>query len=328
LRKPLGMILRLSAVFLCLFLSNLPNGFSQSIIINEVAPTNNTFLDEDEETKDWIELYNESTEIVNLENWTITDDKTKPQKWVFPAIDIAPKDFFTFFASGKDRNTLLTYRTILQEGDACKYLIPNATTPSNWRTIDFDDTNWNGGKTGVGYGDGDDNTVVPYRTRSVFVRQTFTVTDLSKIEEIIFHADYDDGFAAYINGIEIARGNITGGAFPPYSAGVINDREAELYKGIVPPKFTLKNVMELLVEGENVLAVQVHNVNTNSSDLTIIPFLSFGTKTPLTIGSEVPHFLNLRPSFLHTNFKISNEETLYLFNAEKELQDSLFIPIL
>jgi len=153
------MILRLSVVILCLFLSNLPNSFCQSIILNEVAPTNNTFLDEDEESKDWIELYNTTNETINLENWSISDDKTDSQKWLFPAIEVAPKDFFTFFASGKDRKNLLTYRTILQQGDACKYIIPDASTSSNWRTNEFDDTNWRGGETGVGYGDGDDNTV-------------------------------------------------------------------------------------------------------------------------------------------------------------------------
>ncbi len=320
------MILRLSVVFLCLLLSNLPNGFSQSIIINEVAPTNTTFLDEDGATKDWIELYNVSNQAINLENWSITDDLSEPQKWLFPSIEIGSKEFFTFFASGKDRNALLTYRTILQEGDACKYIVPNTSTDNNWRSTGFDDTNWSNGQTGVGYGDGDDNTVVPNRSRSVFVRQKFTLTDLTQIEEIVFHADYDDGFVAYLNGIEIARDNINGGAFPPYYAGVVIDREAEIYKGISPPRFTLKNVEELLVPGENVLAVQVHNVSTNSSDLTIIPFLSLGLKTPTTIGETVPDILNLATPFLHTNFKLSSEETLYLFNAAGELQDSLYLP--
>ncbi len=320
------MILRLSAVLFCLFLSNLPNSFCQSIIINEVAPTNTTFLDEDGETKDWIELYNSSNQIVNLENWSITDDKTDPQKWLFPNIEIAPQDFFTFFASDKDRNTLLTYRTLLQQGDACKYIVPNAATSRNWRATNFDDSHWQSGQTGVGYGDGDDNTIVANRSRSVFVRQTFEVTDLAQIEEIIFHVDYDDGFVAYLNGVEIARANMDAGVFPNYLAGVITDREAELYQGIPPTKFTLKNVEELLVAGENVLAVQVHNVSTTSSDLSIIPFLSLGTKIPLTTGAEVPSILNLVASFLHTNFKVGSEETLYLFNAANELADSLYIP--
>lgn len=317
---------RFFVILFFLFYSSLPYGLSQSVRINEVAPTNNTFLDDDEETKDWIELYNSSNQTINLENWSITDDLSDPQKWLFPAVEIKSNDFFTFFASGKDRNTLLTYRTVVQQGDACKYIVPNASTPDNWRATNFDDSAWQDGKTGVGYGDDDDNTVVPDRSRSVFVRQKFTVTDIAEIGEIIFHVDYDDGFVAYINGIEIARANIDAGAFPPYYAGVVNDREAELYQGLPPTKFTRKNVDELLVEGENILAVQVHNISTTSSDLSIIPFLTLGSKTPLMTGSEVPDILNLTNSFLHTNFKIGSEETLYLFNAANELQDSLYIP--
>jgi len=317
---------RFIIIFSYLLLCNLPLGIGQSIIINEVAPTNHTFADEDGETKDWIELYNPSSQAINLENWSITDDLSEPQKWVFPAVTIAPKDFYTFFASGKDRDVLLTYRTVLQKGDVCKYIIPNASTNNNWRTRDFDDATWRDGTTGIGYGDGDDNTIVPTQTRSVYLRQNFTVSDPTQIAEIIFQVDYDDGFVAYLNGIEIARENIVAGAFPSYSAEVIRDREAELYQGISPVKFTLKNVEELLVSGKNVLAIQVHNIHTASSDLTMIPFLTLGAKTPIIIGTDVPDFLNLSTSFLHTNFKVGKEETLYLFNNEQELQDSLYIP--
>jgi len=318
--------LKLALVCLCFLLTNLPFGISQSIIINEVAPTNNTFVDDDGETKDWIELYNSASQVINFENWSITDDIAEPQKWKFPAIDIAPKGFYTLFASGKNRDELLTYRTVLQEGDVCKYKIPNASTDSNWRARDFEDNSWSNGTTGIGYGDGDDNTIVPNQTRSVYLRQNFTINDPAEIAEIIFHVDYDDGFVAYINGIEIARENIDAGAFPPYYAGVFVDREAELYQGLSPVKFTLKNVDELLVSGKNVLAIQVHNISTTSSDLTIIPFLTLGAITGLTVGKEVPGLLNISDSFLHTNFKVGKEETLYLFNSENELQDSLYIP--
>ena len=70
---------------------------AQSIHINEVAPTNNTFLDNFGETKDWIELYNSSDQAVSLENWSISDDPTNPQKWIFPNIQISANSFFTFF---------------------------------------------------------------------------------------------------------------------------------------------------------------------------------------------------------------------------------------
>ena len=315
-------------IILGLLIALLANGqfaYSQSLHLNEVSASNTTFLDEDNETKDWIELYNSTDAPISLENWSITDDLEDPQKWQFPAVEVLPKDFYTLFASDKDRNTLLTYRTVIQEGDDCKYKIPNVSTSKDWRLSNFDDSDWEDGKTGIGYGDEDDRTIVPNRTRSVFLRQRFTIENLANIAQLVLQVDYDDGFVAYLNGKEIARANINAGEFPPYYTGVINDREAAMYEGGLPEKFILNDLDDLLVTGENVLAVQVHNINTNSSDLTIIPFLSIGEKEGVE-ESNVPEILNLEASFLHTNFKISGKETIYLLNASNELVDSLYIP--
>ena len=102
----------------------------------------------------------------------------------------------------------------------------------------------------------------------------------------------------------------------------MNDREAQFYQGGELQRYKLTDLEDLLVTGENVLAVQVHNINTNSSDLTIIPFLTLGGEG-LTGGNELPEVLDLSASFFHTNFKLSSSETVYLFDANKELQDSL-----
>lgn len=300
---------------------------AQTISINEVAPTNASFQDEDGETKDWIEFYNNSDEIVSLENWSVTDDITDPQKWIFPAIEIEPKGFTTIFASGKDRTAPLSYRNFIQQGDNAKYIVPNSATSTAWRMPDFDDSAWNTGKTGIGYGDGDDATIVPSGIRSVFLRQQFVVTAPNQIKELLLHIDYDDAFVAYLNGKEIARANIESGAFPPYFSGAVNDREAQFYQGGELQRYKLSDLEDLLVAGANVLAIQVHNINTNSSDMTIIPFLTLGGEG-LTEGKELPEVLNLAASFYHTNFKLSSSETVYLFDANKELQDSLAIPLL
>ncbi len=300
---------------------------AQTISINEVAPTNVSFQDEDGETKDWIEFYNNTDATISIENWSITDDISDPQKWIFPELEIESKGFFTIFASGKDRNTPLTYRNFIQLGDNAKYIVPNSATSTTWRMLGFDDSNWKDGATGIGYGDGDDATIVPSGIRSVFLRQTFMVTDPNQIKEILLHIDYDDAFVAYINGKEIARANIESGAFPPYYVGATTDREAKFYQGEGLQKYKLSELENLLVAGENILAIQVHNINSNSSDLTIIPFLTLGGEG-LTGGNDLPEALNLAASFYHTNFKLSNSETIYLFDANNELQDSLAIPLL
>ena len=124
------------------------------------------------------------------------------------------------------------YNTVVRKGDACQYLIPTASTDSNWRNIDFNDEDWITGKTGIGYADGDDATIVPNGTRSVFIRQEFILTDPTAVEELLLHIDYDDAFVAYINGQEIARANMgSSGPFPGAIENIPTDREAEVYRG-------------------------------------------------------------------------------------------------
>ncbi|MGB3468597.1 MAG: CotH kinase family protein, partial [Cyclobacteriaceae bacterium] len=70
---------------------------------------------------------------------------------------------------------------------------------------------------------------------------------------------------------EVARSLVSGNppAFDQLSDGF---HEAMLYQGQVPEKFLLSP--SLLVEGDNILAVQVHNESISSSDMTALPVLS------------------------------------------------------
>lgn len=50
-----------------------------------------------------------------------------------------------------------------------------------------------------------------------------------------------------------------------------------MYNGGVPDEFLIDSVNKQLHEGENILAIQIHNHSLNSSDLTAIPIFTFGT---------------------------------------------------
>lgn len=165
--------------------------------------------------------------------------------------------------------------------------------PAAWKNIGFDDNLWSEGPGGIGYGDGDDSTEID-PVGSVYMRKMFAVTDPQQLAGALFYIDYDDGFVAYLNGLEIARGNMgSSGWIPPYNAYADNDtHEAQLYQGGVPEQFPVfKPLLDsLLVAGENVLAIQVHNCNATSSDLSSIPYL-FAASTDTTGNTpELPEW--------------------------------------
>ena len=77
----------------------------QTILINELLTSNKTTnQDEDGEFSDWIELFNNSSEPINLEGWGLSDNSTNPFKWIFPSLIMEPGDYLLVWASGKNRS--------------------------------------------------------------------------------------------------------------------------------------------------------------------------------------------------------------------------------
>jgi CotH kinase protein/Secretion system C-terminal sorting domain len=183
------------------------------------------------------------------------------------------------------------WETAIFPNDTWKYFVGNAEPNAFFRLPVFDDKDWILGKGGFGYGDGDDSTIIP-TCYSVYLRKSFIVVDTSFISSAILSIDYDDAFIAYINGIEIARSGIVG-AYPPYNtAGT--DHEAKVYAGGLPEGFIVskKNLSKALQNGVNIFSVQVHNSSIGSSDLTAIPYLSFGITNNNTYYRPAPSWLN------------------------------------
>ena len=160
---------------------------------------------------------------------------------------------------------------------------------------------------GFGYGDGDDGTIIE-PSISVFLRKKFMISDLSKLSCAILNADYDDGYVAYLNGTEISRSfNLPEpGTFVPFDETTTYDHEASLYDGGAPEYVFLDSLLinSLLVNGENILAVQVHNVGINSSDMSSNFFLTFGIYDDSEFYSEPPYWFQEPISFDESNLPI------------------------
>jgi len=312
------LVQRVILFLLLIFVVRLP---AQTVVINEIVASNSASIkDEDGDSPDWVELYNTSSNPVNLKGFGLTDDKDAPLKWTFPEVTLAPQAFLLVFASDKNRKNWLHWETVINPGDVWRYRPGTSAPPADWRRPEFNDASWNQGPGGFGYDDGDDATTVP-RVVSLCVRKSFTIADKSKISKAWLHIDYDDAFVAYLNAVEIARANIGApGDYLAYNQSATTFREALMYQGGAPDAFALSDVQTLFRDGENVLAIQVHNYGIESSDLSLIPFLTIGFSTP---PDSVRGTSPLLPPFsnqLHTNYKISADgERVSLFNANRQL---------
>jgi parallel beta-helix repeat protein len=150
---------------------------------------------------------------------------------------------------------------------------------AGWMTIDDEDLDatWATGPGGFGFGDNDDNTVLNdmlngYTT--VYTRRSFSLTagfDTNRHLHLVM--DWDDGFIAWLDGVELARSpNIAGSGEPPYTATTIAGQNHEASAGGGPPPtvYDLGAVGNRLSPGTHVLAVLGLNAATNSTDFSLI----------------------------------------------------------
>ncbi|MDO9578112.1 MAG: CotH kinase family protein [Candidatus Cloacimonadales bacterium] len=301
--------------------------FAQNLKINEVVSANfASALDEDGDPSDWIEIYNADTSPLNLLNYGLSDNENNLQKWSFPDMVLEPDAFLLVFASGKDRSLTAYWETIIDWGDEWKYFVGTEAPPEDWYQPDFDDTDWLSGPSGFGYGDGDDATIISEigsnTATSVFIRHAFEVTDLNNITAALLNIDFDDAFVAWLNGVEIARENIGFyGNFPAYNDSVdVTDHEAQLYQGQLPNRYLIENTQSILQVGNNVLVIQTNTIDT---DLTMIPFLTLGYATEPATTLYVSQYVEPTLPFLHTNFKLGDDEIVYLSDSAGNEIDQL-----
>ncbi|NOQ74193.1 MAG: T9SS type A sorting domain-containing protein [Crocinitomix sp.] len=194
------------------------------------------------------------------------------------------------------------WETVVYETDLWSYMVPDAPVDADWNTLSFDAGPWPTASGGFGYGDGDDNTGVPSGTISVYQRIEFDIVDTSEISAAALMLDYDDGFVAYLNGVEISRALLDGAGQPDFDQLASGLHEAQIYDGEYPAQFTLSKLFlsANLNMGANVLCVQTHNESITSSDLSSRPYLFLGINSASSDYDPAPDWF-VPPVILETS---------------------------
>ena len=146
---------------------------------------------------------------------------------------------------------------------------PSLRDRTAWREFHFDDRFWPQGSTPIGWGEPTSFLAttlsgMQYQYTSFYIRKKFTVDDLSRIDTLQLEAMYDDGFNVWINNTFVLQQNMPSENVP-YD-GYANGAQASEKSWFT---FTLPEPT-YLVEGENIIAIQVQNMTrTSSSDCFI-----------------------------------------------------------
>lgn len=143
-----------------------------------------------------------------------------------------------------------------------RYRADGANLGTAWRNPGYNDAAWAVGTAEIGYGDGDESTVIPTppnpKPATVYFRRTFNVANAADLRSLTLTAEYDDAYAVYLNGVRVAGNLPIDPAFNYYSGNPIEDTIE-----------TTTLTPESLVTGQNTLAIEVHQANATSSDLSM-----------------------------------------------------------
>lgn len=170
----------------------------------------------------------------------------------------------------------------------------------HWALPQFNDASWMNGPAQLGYGDGDERTLIRFGTNpnnkniTTYFRRQLEIADATSVTQLTYRLLRDDGAVVYLNGTEQFRSNVPESGLIAYStlasesAGGVEERT--YYEARVPST--------ALVDGQNTVAVEVHQESASSSDL------SFDLELFAT-GPGPPPPLRIAFTFDGQNFELS-----------------------
>ena len=166
---------------------------------------------------------------------------------------------------------------IISNFSTWKYDDTNIDFPDSWTSNTYSDSSWKTGTAKLGFGTNDGTfgtTLQNLNQITFYFRTNFTIEDLSKIEELNLTIDYDDCYAIYINGNLLATSsNFLNNGHTTACSSVHNS--AEDGSGAVSPiwpiiTFTPEQISWLENGNGNIIAVEIHQQSTTSSDIVMM----------------------------------------------------------
>jgi hypothetical protein len=159
---------------------------------------------------------------------------------------------------------------LVPNGSSWKYLDDGSDQKTAWRDLSFDDSKWSSGVAEFGYGDAPgrpERTTIGFgpnpnaKHPTTYFRKVFNVSNPGFLSSLSLHVLRDDRAIVYLNGAEVFRDTTNAVVnFSTYTPPAAAD-DGTVYQTTSVPA-------SLLVPGQNVIAVEVHQESGTSSDLS------------------------------------------------------------
>jgi hypothetical protein len=151
---------------------------------------------------------------------------------------------------------------VVRAGETWRYVKGIAEPAATWRQPGFGEAGWSSGQVPIGYGEGFIRTELADMQggySSVYLRKTFQVDDPGEVAGLVLDVQYDDGFNAWLNGVHVAGDNVPSTQMPHDGTATTALEDLEFNEFSLPPP------SGYLVQGTNVLAIQLHNASLGGS---------------------------------------------------------------
>lgn len=151
-------------------------------------------------------------------------------------------------------------QSLIQNGSVWKYLDNGSDQGTDWKAVEFNDSDWTSGTAILGYGTinaGAISTILSYggdsskKYTTTYLRSKFDYTPSGDETKLEFNLLVVDGAVVYINGKEVFRINMPSGTINYKTLATSKGNESVYQKRIIP-------IENITLESTNIIAVEIH----------------------------------------------------------------------